>query len=75
MEFADPDKVIKEILGETEKEETPEKTEEPKEDIKPAKKENRKIHKKKDSLDDISVDDIGLGNIVNKIAERRRIKE
>ena len=46
---------------------TPEKTEEPKEDIKPAKKENRKIHKKKDSLDDISVDDIGLGNIVNKI--------
>lgn len=25
MEFADPDEVIKEILGETEKEETPEK--------------------------------------------------
>ena len=74
MEFADPDEVIKEILGETEKEETPEKTEEPKEDIKPAKKENRKIHKKKDSLDDISVDDIGLGNIVNKIAEEEELK-
>ena len=56
---------VVENAGETEKEETPEKTEEPKEDIKPAKKENRKIHKKKDSLDDISVDDIGLGNIVN----------
>mgnify|MGYP000234823941 FL=1 len=74
MKFADPDEVIKEILGETEKEETPEKTEEPKEDIKPAKKENRKIHKKKDSLDDISVDDIGLGNIVNKIAEEEELK-
>lgn len=71
MEFADPDEVIKEILGETEKEE---KTEEPKEDIKPAKKENRKIHKKKDSLDDISVDDMGLGNIVNKIAEEEELK-
>lgn len=66
MEFADPDDVLKEILGETEEEE---KKEEPKEEIKPVKKENRKIHKKKDSLDDISVDDIGLGNIVNKIAE------
>ena len=46
-----------------------EKKEEPKEEIKPVKKENRKVHKKKDSLDDISVDDMGLGNIVNKIAE------
>lgn len=65
MEFADPDDVLKEILGETEEE----KKEEPKEEIKPVKKENRKVHKKKDSLDDISVDDMGLGNIVNKIAE------
>lgn len=69
MEFADPDDVLKEILGETEKEEKTEKIEEPKEDIKKPKKENRKVHKKKDSLDDISVDDMGLGNIVNKIAE------
>ena len=65
MEFADPNDVLKEILGETEEE----KKEEPKEEIKPVKKENRKVHKKKDSLDDISVDDMGLGNIVNKIAE------
>lgn len=72
MEFADPDDVLKEILGETEEEE--EKKEEPKEEIKPVKKENRKIHKKKDSLDDISVDDIGLGNIVNKIAEEEELK-
>lgn len=71
MEFADPDDVLKEILGETEEEE---KKEEPKEEIKPVKKENRKIHKKKDSLDDISVDDIGLGNIVNKIAEEEELK-
>ena len=65
MEFADPNDVLKEILGETEEE----KKEEPKEEIKPVKKENRKVHKKKDSLDDISVDDMGLGNIVNRIAE------
>lgn len=71
MEFADPDDVLKEILGETEKEE---KTEEPKEDIKKTKKENRKVHKKKESLDDISVDDMGLGNIVNKIAEEEELK-
>lgn len=71
MEFADPDDVLKEILGETEAEE---KTEEPKEDIKKPKKENRKVHKKKESLDDISVDDMGLGNIVNKIAEEEELK-
>lgn len=74
MEFADPDDVLKEILGETEKEEKTEKIEEPKEDIKKPKKENRKVHKKKDSLDDISVDDMGLGNIVNKIAEEEELK-
>lgn len=71
MEFADPDDVLKEILGETEEEEN---KEEPKEEIKPVKKENRKLHKKKDSLDDISVDDMGLGNIVNKIAEEEELK-
>ena len=70
MEFADPDDVLKEILGETEEE----KKEEPKEEVKPVKKENRKVHKKKDSLDDISVDDMGLGNIVNKIAEEEELK-
>ena len=66
MEFAEPKRCIKGNIRWTEEE----KKEEPKEEIKPVKKENRKVHKKKDSLDDISVDDMGLGNIVNKLLKK-----
>ena len=68
MEFENPDDVLKELFGEFDKEE---KAAEPK---KIEKKESRKVQKKKDSLDDISVEDMGLGSIVNKIAEEEGLK-
>lgn len=73
MEFADPDDVLREILGETAKEDMPK--EDTKTPEKPSKKEIKKNTKKSESLDDISVEDMGLGSIVEELSKEENKSE